>query len=195
MGHLRLLPPLLALVLALGACGSYEFRGGALEPPGPAPDFTLTDQDGRPFRLGEQRGSVVVLFFGFTNCPDICPARLAELAAVRRDLGADAEALRVAMITVDPERDTPAALGAYVRRFDRTFLGLTGPQAELDAVQAAYGVFAQRHEHGATAPEYTVDHSGYVYVVDKAGRWRLIFDPEASVDDMTSDLRHLLRTG
>ena len=186
---------LLLAAAALAACGSYTFKGTALEPPNPAPDFTLTDQDGRPFRLSEQRGSVVMLFFGFTNCPDVCPTALADAAAVRRELGADGERLKVALITVDPARDTPEKMGRYVRIFDESFIGLSGTQEELDPVIKAYGVTAMRRDLPGSALEYTMDHSAFLYVIDQAGQWRLVFSPDASVSDIASDVRHLIRTG
>ncbi|GAB4203434.1 MAG: SCO family protein [Roseiflexaceae bacterium] len=186
---------LLGLVLAalLSGCGPYVFRGSIVEPPEAAPDISLSDQDGRPFLLSEQRGKVVVLFFGFSSCPDICPTALADLANARRQLGDDGRDIQVAMVTLDPERDTPAALKRYVTRFDPTFLGLTGTPAQLEAAQKAYGVTAIRRELPESALKYTIDHSGYLYVIDRDGRWRSFFHVGSSLDDMVSDLRYLVR--
>jgi protein SCO1 len=185
----------LSSALALAGCGDHTFKGTALEPPTAAPDFTLTDQEGRPFRLGEQRGDIVLLFFGFTNCPDVCPTALADAAAAKRQLGADGERVKVALVTVDPERDTPEALGRYVRRFDPSFVGLSGTQAELDPVIKAYGVTAMRRDLPESALQYTIDHSAFLYVIDQSGRWRLVFSPDATVDDIAGDLGYLLKTG
>jgi protein SCO1/2 len=187
---LRLLAGLLLAVL-LSSCGAYTFHTTAFNPPEAAPDLSLTDQSGRPFRLSEQRGAVVLVFFGFTSCPDVCPTALADLASVRRKLGADAERVRVAMVTVDPARDTPETLQRYVTRFDPTFIGLTGTPEQLAATNKAYGVTAIRRDLPGSALKYTIDHSAYVYVIDRAGRWRALFRPGDTVDDMASDLRFL----
>jgi protein SCO1/2 len=187
---------LLLSAIALSSCGEpYRFRGTMIEPPNDAPDFTLSDQHGQPFRLSEQRGKVVVLYFGFTSCPDICPTTLADLAAVRRELGADAEHLQVALITVDPERDTQERLARYMQAFDPTFIGLRPTQAELPVVLKAYGATAIRRELPGSALGYTMDHSGFMYVIDQAGRWREVFAHGSEITDITSDLRQIIRTG
>lgn len=182
-----------ALALLLSGCGPYMFRGSVVQPPEAAPAIGLTDHDGRPFRLSEQRDRVVLLFFGFSSCPDICPTALSDLANARRQLGDDARDIQVAMVTLDPERDTPTALKRYVTRFDPTFLGLTGTQEQLEAAQKAYGVTAIRRDLPSSALKYTIDHSGYIYVIDRAGRWRSFFHVGSSVEDMVSDLRFLAR--
>ena len=118
---------LLLMAAPVAGAPPGEFRGGVLDPPRPAPDFTLPAHDGAVFRLSQQRGQVVALVFGYTFCPDVCPTTLAELAQVRSRLGPAAAArLRVAFVTVDPERDDAARLRVYTQAFDRTFVGLTG---------------------------------------------------------------------
>jgi protein SCO1/2 len=197
MAYLRLRLLLLAALaaLALAGCGAHTFKGTVLEPPNEAPDFTLTDQSGQPFRLSEQRGNVVMLFFGFTNCPDVCPTAMADAAAVKRQLGADGERLKVALISVDPERDTPELMGRYVKMFDPSFIGLSGAQAELDPVIKAYGVTAVRRDLPGSALKYTMDHSAFLYVIDQTGQWRLVFSPDATVSDIASDVGYLLKNG
>lgn len=186
---------LLALALvALAGCGAVELKGTALEPANPAHDFTLTDEQGQPFSLSEQRGKVVVLFFGFTSCPDICPAELSNLAAATRQLGDAARDVQVALVTLDPERDTSERLATYVAAFDPTFKGLrAADKAALDPITAAYGVFYEKRELPGSALGYTIDHSGYVYVIDKAGRWREVIAHGSPVDDIVADLRALAR--
>lgn len=184
---------LLTALLLLNGCGSYTFRGTVLEPPNDATDFTLTDQSGQPFRLSEQRGKIVLLYFGFTSCPDVCPMELASLARMRRELGDDAERVRVAMITVDPDRDTQERMRQYVTAFDPTFIGLHGTQAELDPILKAYGVMATRRDIPNSAMEYTMDHSAFVYVIDAEGRWRVLFAQGSKTEDITSDVRYLVR--
>jgi protein SCO1/2 len=168
------------------------FRGGVLEPPQPAPDFALASSDGSTFRLREQRGRVVVLFFGYTFCPDVCPLTLSEMVQVRRQLGERAARIRIAFITVDPERDTVERLRAYVGAFDRSFLGLAGDPEALARVRRAYGAVAEKRTVPGTRAAYLIDHSAFVYVVDPEGRLRLMFPFGTSIDDMAHDLGLLL---
>jgi protein SCO1/2 len=194
--HIARLLALISCALAVCACGEpYRFRGTMIDPPNDAPDFTLTDHRGQLFQLSEQRGKVVALYFGFTSCPDICPTTLADLAAVRRELGTDAEELQVALITVDPERDTQERLARYVPAFDPTFIGLRPTPDELAAVLKAYGATAIKRELPNSALGYTMDHSGFIYVIDAAGRWREVFAHGSAIADITNDLRELIRTG
>lgn len=183
---------LVIVLLVLSACGApYEFRGRIIDPPAPAPELTLTDQRGQPFRLSEQRGTVVVLFFGFTSCPDVCPTTLADLATVRRRLGGDAASIQVVLVTVDPERDSAAKLSEYVALFDPTFLGLRGSTSELATVYKDFGVFVARTELPNSALGYTMDHPTNISIIDRAGNWRLMFSTGDAVDAIADDLRYL----
>lgn len=193
--HHRVLVLLATCACLLVACGQYQWRGTVIEPPNTAADFTLTDQHGQPFRLSDQTGKVTVLFFGFTSCPDICPTAMADLAAAKRDLGRDGDNVQVALITVDPERDTNERLGAYVTAFDPSFIGLRGSQTELDAVMKAYGASAIRRELPGSALGYTMDHSGFMYVIDRNTKWREVFAHGTAPTDITNDLRYLARGG
>lgn len=184
---------LLGLVLLAGCGGAPQLSGTVLEPASPAPDFTLTDEQGQSFTLSAQRGKVVVLFFGFSSCPDICPAELSNLAAATRQLGADAESVQVALVSLDPERDTSERLSQYVTAFDPGFKGLRGDKATLDPIARDYGVFYEKRELPGSALGYTIDHSGYVYVIDKAGRWREVLANGTSVEALVADLRALAR--
>ncbi|PDW02750.1 SCO family protein [Candidatus Viridilinea mediisalina] len=191
---LRFIILTILLVVGLSACsGPPELKGTVIDPPLPAPDFTLTDHNGQPFTLSEQKGNIVMLYFGFTLCPDICPIELANLAAVKRELGAAAETMQVALITVDPERDLPERLELYVQTFDPDFIGLHGDTETLEPIYRDYGVFVQRRELPESAMEYTIDHSGFVYLIDKAGRWRMLYAHNTPTADIVSDLRVLLR--
>ncbi|PDV99247.1 SCO family protein [Candidatus Chloroploca asiatica] len=185
------------VLLMLTACGpsAPQFRGTVLEPAEPAFDFTLIDEQGQPFTLSEQKGQVVVLFFGFTMCPDICPAALADLSVVSRELGADAEAIQVALVSLDPERDTSERLQQYVTAFDPRFKGLRGDEATLAPILKSYGVYSEQRELPNSAMGYTIDHSGFIYAIDKAGNWRILFAHGTAVEDITADLRLLAREG
>ncbi|MEI6180608.1 MAG: SCO family protein [Chloroflexales bacterium] len=186
---------LLLILLSLVGCGTrLQLTGTAIEPPKPAPDFTLTDELNQAFTLSSQRGQgkVHVIFFGFTACPDICPTELANLAATMRALGADAQGIQVLFISLDPERDTTARLQQYVTAFNPNFKGLRGEKPILDPVVKAYGVSYERHDLPESALRYTIDHSGFTYVIDKAGRWREVFAYGTPVEDFVTDLRALV---
>ncbi len=188
---LRLLIAFSALILS--GCGGYEFRGTVLEPPNPAPDVPLTDQFGQPFHLADHRGKVVLMFFGFTHCPDICPTALGDLKRVMEKLGRDAEKVQVVFVSVDPERDTPDLMQRYLAAFHPTFLGLNGDRAALEQAYKNYGVTVIRRDLPNSGLGYTIDHSGYIYAIDQAGNWRLLWAHGTPVDDIVSDVQALLR--
>ena len=181
------------LLLLAGSGSAAQFKGGRLTPARSAADFTLTAQDGTQFSLSHERGKVVALWFGYTFCPDVCPTTLAELSQARERLGKDAGRLRIVMITVDPERDTPARLREYAEAFNGAFTALTGPPERLAAVRKAYGVIAEKRVVSGTSAAYLIDHSAFVYVVDPAGQLRVMFPFGMSIDDMVHDFKMLLK--
>ena len=138
----------------------------------PAPDFVLSDQHGHDFKLSRERGKPVVLFFGYTHCPDVCPTILANLRRARAEIGPKASTAVVALITVDPERDTAAELGSYVSAFDPSFLGLRGDPRELAAVYRAYHVRFHRESEGPR--DYLISHTAFVYYIGRNGRIRAL---------------------
>jgi protein SCO1/2 len=153
-----------------------------------APDFTLTDQDGHRYTLSAHGGRERALFFGYTHCPDVCPTTLAALARAKRDLGAAGRTIDVIFVTVDPQRDTPQTLKRYVRLFDPSFVGLTGTQAELDPVLAAYHVYHQvLPAHGASG--YLVAHGSSIDFIDASGRIRETGD----WSDSPAELAHTMK--
>jgi len=180
------------IALMLNACTPYTFRGATLEPPDQAFDFTLTDQNGQAFTLAEQRGNVVLIFFGYTNCPDICPATLSDMQLVLNRLGDQATNVRMVFITIDPERDTVEKLQRFTARFDDRIIGLTGDAQQLVAVYQAYGAGATRRELPNSALKYAMDHTATTTVIDKTGQRRLLFGFGSPVEDMTSDIQALL---
>lgn len=180
------------LWLSVGPLYGVEFRAGVLQPPRKAPDFTLKASNGAEFRLSNQHGKVVLIGFGYTYCPDVCPTTLADLALVRKKLGADAERVQVIYITVDPERDTVERLRAYMNAFDKTFLGLTGSPEQLAGVRKGYGISTRKTVMDKKSGAYLVHHSASVHVIDGAGYLRIIAPFGTSVEDMAHDVKLLL---
>ena len=151
----------------------------------------LTDHNGQRRSLADFRGKVVVIFFGFTHCPDACPTTLAELATVARELGPDADRLQVLLVTVDPERDTPEVLRQYVPAFNPAFLGLYGTAEETAAAAKQFKVFFQKQPQPGGG--YSVDHQAGTYVIDKEGRLRLFGQYGAGAKALLHDIRLLLK--
>ncbi len=172
----------------------YEFKGSQIEPPIPAADFELTDHHGETFRLSEQAGDVVLIFFGYTNCPDVCPITLSEYKKIIESLGDQADQVRFAFITVDPERDDVARLNTYLGFYHPSILGLTGEVAALEMVYQDYGVYRAKQELGS-ASGYLVDHTARTYLIDKAGNWRLTYPFEMDWEDMLADIENLVGEG
>ena len=155
-----------------------------------AGDFHLVDADGKPRSLGDFRGKVVVVTFGYTHCPDVCPTTLADFAAARKKLGAEASRVQVLFVTVDPQRDTAELLKQYVPAFDPSFIGLRGELPAIDKVTRDFHVYASRRE-GSTGT-YTVDHSAQSFVFDPAGKLRLVIGYGMEPEKIAADLRLLL---
>jgi protein SCO1/2 len=185
--------PLFLLVLVLlAACGGPDYRGSVLQEPVAVPDFTLTDETGAPFRLSDQRGNVVLLFFGYSSCPDVCPTTLATWRRVHDLLGPDADRVRFVFVTVDPERDTPEHLGRHVNAFNPDFVGLTGDPEALRAVYDTFDVVYERVEVPESALGYLINHTGTVFVIDPDGMWRLRETYGTPAEDIVYDVRQLL---
>ncbi len=189
----------LLLVIAVIGCGAPtpapELRGGRLEPPKPAPDFTLTDQNGNPFTLSSTNGKVALVYFGYTSCPDVCPLTLSDLGAVYRDLGDAAKDVQVVFVTVDPERDTQQILKKYVAAFDPSFIGLHGTVDETKAVGDLFGAKFKKAPLSNSALGYAMDHSAFIYVIDRQGRLRETFPFGAAREDILHDLQILTKEG
>lgn len=183
----------LGFILLLVACQPYQLKGTEYPEGIQADEFTLTTTDGRPFRLSEQRGKVVLMFFGFTSCPDVCPTTLAEAKRIMEGLGDETENVRFVFITVDPERDTPEQLGQYVSTFHSEIIGLTGTPDELQAMFDAYGIYAAKVPLEDSAAAYTMDHSARVFLVDQDGRLHLSYAFGTPDEDILQDVQYLLR--
>lgn len=182
----------LAAVLATQELGqSYTFKGSIIEPPLPAQDFTLYDQHNQPFRLSDQRGEVVLIFFGYTHCPDVCPLTLADFKQIKAELAADADRVNFLFITVDPARDTPERLAEHMANFDPAIRALIGDREELEAVWKSFGVYAARAESGSAAG-YLVDHTARVYAIDANGDMRMTYAFGTEREAIVQDVAHLL---
>lgn len=154
-------------------------------------DFSLHDHNGKLRTLADFKGKAVVVFFGFTQCPDVCPTTMLEMANVMKALGPDADKVQVLFITVDPERDTATLLSQYVPAFDPRFLGLRGDLAETEKTAKEFKVFYQKVP-GKTPGSYTVDHTAGSYVFDPQGRIRLFIRHGQGVEPIVHDLKILL---
>jgi protein SCO1/2 len=179
-----------SLALAAGCDSRPQFKGTDITGVDYGRSLELTDHAGKPRRLEDFRGKAVVLFFGFTHCPDVCPTTLADVAQALNKLGPDAARVQVLFVTVDPERDTPQVLAQYVTAFDARFLGLHGDLAATQRAAREFKIFFEKRKSGDS---YSVDHSAQTYVIDPRGRLRLLLRQERIGADLAHDLRVLLR--
>ncbi|MCC7082501.1 MAG: SCO family protein [Burkholderiales bacterium] len=187
------LPALLLVTSLLVGCAPETFRATDITGAEFARRLELSDHHGKVRGLADFRGKVVVVFFGYTHCPDVCPTTLAKLAEVAKSLGGDADKLQVLFITVDPERDTTAVLSRYVPAFDARFIGLTGDPAAIARTAKEFKVIYQK-QPGNAPDAYSVDHSSGTFVFDPQGRVRLFVRHDQSVEDLVHDIRLLLRS-
>jgi protein SCO1 len=167
-----------------------ELHGTALQAPRPIDDFTLTGSNGQPLALSDLRGQWLMIYFGYTHCPDICPTTMADLAIMANELGEERmEDVQVLLVSVDPERDTPERLATYLQAFHPTFLGMTGDLATIQAAASHFGIYFEHTGEGI------VDHTSYVLVVDPEGHLRLVYPYGVSGLDMAVDMDYLIRRG
>ena len=183
---------LLALVAACAPEGP-KFKSSDVTGASFGRDFALTDATGKPRTLADFRGKAVVVFFGYTQCPDVCPATLATLAEAMKKLGPDADRVQVLLVTVDPARDTPDLLALYVPAFDARFVGLRGDDEATQRVAREFKIIYQK-QPGSTPDTYTMDHSAGTYIFDSLGRLRLFVSHGQTPEVFAHDLREILRT-
>ena len=181
---------LAVFIAATALTKPYTFKGSKIEPM-TAPDFELTDAEGNSFRLSEHRGKVVLMFFGYTNCPDVCPTTLVEFKQVRKMLGERADQVVFLFITVDPDRDTPERLGEYVTSFEPAVIGLTGEMAALEKVWADYYVTREVQKEESAAG-YLMAHSTRTYIIDREGMLRATYFFGSEPESIVQDTRYLL---
>ena len=182
----------LALLATAAQASTDALKAGVFEPPRAAPDFSLQGSDGSELKLSRYRGKVVALGFGFTNCEFVCPVTLATLAKARKQLGDAGRDFQVVYVTVDPERDSPKRLHDYLATFDPTFVGGTGTPRQLAGVRWDYGIAASK-KAGSDPSHYSVDHSSFVYFIDREGSLRALSTYGRSADDIAHDVAILLK--
>jgi protein SCO1/2 len=198
----KLLPALVAsfaacvLTLSLAACDKLpgkqaSFQNTDVTGLDYAKGFSLTDHTGKPRTLADYKGKVVIVFFGYTQCPDVCPTTMAEMAGVMQKLGAQADQVQVLFITLDPERDTQQLLASYVPAFDKRFVGLYGTPEQTAKTAKEFKVFYSKVP-GSSPGSYTIDHTAGSYVFDKEGRLRLFIRHGGGADPIVHDVRQLL---
>jgi protein SCO1 len=188
---------LLAISLLLAGCQRSEplpFKLTDISGHMPALDFKLTDDQGKAVSGADYRGKVVLLYFGYTHCPDVCPLTLAQLHVVMQRLGTLADGARILFVSVDPTRDTPAVLHAYVNAFDPRAVGLTGDPRVIEALVKRYRSAFTR-EPASSDGNYEVSHSSAIYIFDRGGNARVLSTPTDTQDDLVHDLHLLLNTG
>ena len=181
-----------SLALALTACNKATLKFNSIDITGAdyCRDFKLNDSDGKQRQLADFNGRYVLVFFGFTQCPDICPTALARAAAVKQKLGKAGDQLQVIFISIDPERDTADLMRAYTQNFDPSFIGLRGTAEQTKQVADEFKVF---YAKVATGSSYTMDHSTLSYLFDTTGKIRLAMRHEHNADQFASDIRQLMQ--
>jgi len=189
---MRALPATCLFVFAT-ACATPVFNGVVLDPAESAPPLHLADSAGVEFDLGRENGKVVLVFFGYTHCPDVCPTTLVDWRHASDSLGSQASQVKFVFVSVDPERDTPAVVQRYAARFSPSFIGVTGSRAAIDATLAAWKLAAFRDGvPGAPDAAYTVSHPSQVFVVDREGQLRLMHRAGLTPTQIADDVRALL---
>lgn len=195
---MRKLLLLLAGVLALSACDptgvpapKVAFANTDITGLDYGKDFSLIDHHGKPRTMSDFRGKLVLVFFGYTHCPDVCPTTLSEMAGIKKALGTDGDKLQVLFVTLDPERDTPEVMAGFVPAFDATFLGLYGDKAATEKIARDFKIFVQRVA-GPDGKSYTIDHTAGSYVFDTQGRLRLFVRHGQGGESLLKDLKALL---
>ncbi len=194
----------LLLMLVVGAmlisgCGlfqsQYQYKGTLIDPPLPIPDFELTTTNNQPFQLSDTGDDVVLVFFGYTFCPDVCPLTLADVKKALANFE-QRDNVTVLFISVDPERDTPEVINQYVTSFDPDFIGLTADEfATIQEVMTPFGAFAEKETVSNSAAGYLVNHTARLYVVTPDGGLKLTYPFGFSAEDLRSDLDYLLSSG
>ena len=194
MKQIKSMLPILLVVTGLAVYfiqRPHAFYGTPIDPPYPAQNFTLASAAG-PVSFVDFRGKLVVVYFGYTFCPDVCPATLAKLTEVLKKLSAQAADVQILMVSLDPERDTPERLEEYLAHFDPSFIGITGTRDQLDLITAANDIFYEK-KPGSSPDNYSIDHTTSLLVFDRELNLVLLIPFESTPDQVADDLKYLLK--
>ena len=178
--------------LILASCAKnaeFKFNGSDISNANLNSSFELLSHTGEIKKITDFKGSVVAIFFGFTHCPDICPTSMQELKFIKESLGKQSDKLQVIFITLDPERDNQSLLNSYVPSFDKSFIGLTGSQEDINRIASQYKIF---HMTVGEGDSYTIDHSSGIYIIDKDGKIRVRHPYGSKVESIIEDIQHLI---
>lgn len=182
----------IGLAYGLSLFREHEFSGTVYQDPTLAPPIVLSASDGTTFNLADQQGKIVLVFFGYTSCPDVCPTTLSDLKRVTEILGDKAEETQVVFVTVDPERDTVDKLHSYLSLFHPSFIGLTGTEDELSPVYAGYGVYREIDTASKTEAGYIVNHSTRLYLINQDGDLYITYSYGTDPEAIAADIEYLL---
>jgi protein SCO1/2 len=186
---------IVSIILGLAAgfyfFSPHVFHGTVIQSPEPAFDFTLASANG-DVSLNDYRGKLVLLYFGYTFCPDICPATLANVGQALREISTKTEDVQLIMVSLDPERDTPERLAEYVMHFHPSFIGVTGSKDQLDKITSLYGIFYEKAKSTVNTG-YLIDHTATLLVIDREGYLKLIFPFGVTSEQIADDLKYMLR--
>ena len=186
-----LLVGLLAVIGFTLANQTHKFAGTLLEPPKPMYNFKLQGPEERYFQLSDFNNKYKLVFFGYTSCPDVCPTTLKEMATVLKDLGGKADQVQVLFISVDPEKDTPKRINAFIQQFDSRIMGLSGTPEDIQTTAKEYGIFYEKKPFG-TQGAYTVDHTATLMLLDRSGSMQVAYPYGTSARLIASDISYLL---
>ena len=185
---------LIGIVFGVIFVKPHVFSGSVIDPAIPAPDFTLPSSQGGEYQLSDRTGKFVLIFFGYTHCPDVCPTTLYEMKEIKARLKEYANNVEFVFITVDPDRDTQEQLTSYLSSFDESFFGLSGSQEQLEGVWKDYGVYREIQEVDNSLG-YLVNHTSRLYLINSQNELMITYLYEATVDEITSDLKYLIKKG
>lgn len=170
----------------------YTYHGTVIQSQTPAANFTLTGAGGEEVSLSDFRDKVVLLYFGYTFCPDVCPATMVEMKKAMQVLGEDSEKAQVIMVSVDPDRDSPEKLAEYVTHFNPNFIGLTGSEDEIAQAATPFGIFYEKHP-GSIESGYLIDHTASVVVIDPDGYLRLVYPFDTPGEAIAADIQEMAK--
>lgn len=193
--YTKILIALAAMLLLLAGCENYQLHGSPYEPPQPAPAIDGINWDGTNFSLSQLQGKPALLFFGYTNCPDVCPTTLAEMRVLRQNLAANADKMAFVYVSVDPERDTVARLKEFIPQFDPAFYGVHVNSIDLETIKQGYGVIAEKvyRDPNDRAAGYAIDHTARLYLIGPAGRLATSYPYGTDIANIQKDVEYLIR--